>query len=84
MGAHRRTRRLHKLLRTADLRPSIRSMSRRGRQVYSMVDTQLCVPSKAIERKIHQIRKAEDKVRKNFLSHLLNYGEGSWVSDIRR
>ena len=29
------------------------------------VDTQLCVPSKVIERKIHQIRKAEDKVRKS-------------------
>jgi hypothetical protein len=27
------------------------------------VGTQLCVPSKVIERKIHKIRKAEDKVR---------------------
>ena len=35
-------------------------MPRRGRQLYSMVDTQLCVPSKVIERKIHQIRKAEE------------------------
>ena len=31
----------------------------------SMLDTQLCVPSKVIEQKIHQIRKAEDKVRKS-------------------
>ena len=54
------TRKLHKLLRTAD---RIFSVPRRGRQLYICVDTQLCVSSKAIERKIHQIRKAEDKVR---------------------
>ena len=60
----RRTRGLHKLLRAAGL--CVRSMPRRGRggdNSIVCVGTQLCVPSKVIERKIHKIRKAEDKVR---------------------
>ena len=45
---------------SSSVRPTVCSVPR-GDDNSIVCDTQLCVPSKVIERKIHQIRKAEDK-----------------------
>jgi len=58
------TRKLHKLLRTADRICSVPGADDNSIYVWTLSSV-LCVPSKVIERKIHQIRKAEDKVRKS-------------------